>query len=549
MSGNFQTLPGSSSLDLSGVNAGQLLQKDSFGAIVGTDPTTGPDFSEVGTNQLIKKLDSGFAGYDPTALGAKKTIKVASANADETSIQAAIDAASVGDVVEVQPGTYTEAITLKKGVILYLHSGVIVQYTENNSTPTLYFAGDSYNNDEPFVYVDAQDGHLYKQYVLGEGTFRRFTADAYGNAQETSTPTILIENPDFNPNFHVVLQAREIGLFSQTAHRTSIKADTINKIYATGVFGHGDYFVRQVVEAESITVAYCENGAIQEINVQRLLMSAYAFGGLTATNDANLPQGLKTNQTINAFSVAPVDVPGQGLGGDGCWVDGGATQKVTATYLAAAVNQGGKQTVNAATVGTFRTASSILPALTTGQCSYCRHVSIGPRTDFFLQAAFIFDIDCDSSGKAVIKANQIGYSSELFETLGFFNSSDVGSSGGISQLVSLNNNLSDDSLPASHLEIIGARIVQSYYVSNAPYYPILHTAGHLILRDCVIVTHPDCPYSIYSQNSGITGNHLEASLRLFNAYSNKEGYRPLDGSSNPIPPDYGTLTVDTAVVL
>jgi len=48
-----------------------------------------------------------------------------------TSIQDAIDAAESGDLVEIHAGTYNEHITLKDGVNLYTHSGVIIRYDGN----------------------------------------------------------------------------------------------------------------------------------------------------------------------------------------------------------------------------------------------------------------------------------------------------------------------------------------------------------------------------------------------------------------------------------
>jgi len=53
------------------------------------------------------------------------------------TIQAAINAAASGDVVIVYPGTYDEQITLKNGVNIYLHDGVIIDYTSSTAGATI----------------------------------------------------------------------------------------------------------------------------------------------------------------------------------------------------------------------------------------------------------------------------------------------------------------------------------------------------------------------------------------------------------------------------
>ncbi len=94
------------------------------GAITGMSPTSaGPSFANVGIDKLVKRTQNGLYGYDYASLGSNKTTTVGPVNADHTTIQSGIDAANEGDVVEVFPGVYHEALKLRPGVILYCHCG------------------------------------------------------------------------------------------------------------------------------------------------------------------------------------------------------------------------------------------------------------------------------------------------------------------------------------------------------------------------------------------------------------------------------------------
>ena len=550
MTGNYQTLPGGGAgIDLSNVENGQLLQLTNGGAITGLNPSSaGPNLSGISAGQLVRRTSLGLDGFDYSALGSNKTITVAANNADQTSIQAAIDAANEGDVVEVLPGIYHEALTLKPGVILLCRSGVVVEYTVNNSTPTISFNGGDWSGlANPFVSrspVNTDYFNCYNCYVLGEGIFRRTITDAYGNIQFSETPCIKITAANGTSYYHLTIEAREIDSVLQWSQQVSIKADVIKQSVVDAQL-LPDILCHQSVKANTITFADCLNGATQDISVDRVLARVSVNGGATATNDPNQAICLKTVQYVNALYIA------QDGSSDCCLARDMGTQHVTANGVDSAQNAGGRQYITAGSIRMLgMSPGRSRDSVTFAKASHVFAVLIYDYSTLFLEADYIHaSVDVQSGGFARVRANQIGADQTLYNSLHKFDGS-IGANPP-SQPVKLSNNSGEPSLPASRLEIVGAKIVQGYFVSGYGGYSdlaIMHTAGHLILRDCVVIAAENADYSVYSLHAGVSGSVNDASLRLYGTnLTNKAPFRPVDTNGDVIPPDFGAWTVAATI--
>lgn len=95
--------------DVSGVAKGDVIGGTGAGTMA-LITASGKSDGDVLTIQADGTIDWEVVAAGGTSLGAN-VITVATADADHTTIQAAIDAASAGDVILVAPGTYTETIT------------------------------------------------------------------------------------------------------------------------------------------------------------------------------------------------------------------------------------------------------------------------------------------------------------------------------------------------------------------------------------------------------------------------------------------------------
>lgn len=124
------------------------------------------------------------------------------------SIQAAINGAVAGDLIDVQAGTYNERVHLKDGVDLNFQSGAIVEFTTPVITDRI--EGGQYYQTNPVVCN-----------ITGDGLFKTSTSGYYGVVDLQDPGTIVNGTGDIE-----VLAGGGYGLYIGNAGGSWIDSDT-----------------------------------------------------------------------------------------------------------------------------------------------------------------------------------------------------------------------------------------------------------------------------------------------------------------------------------
>ncbi len=262
------------------------------------------------------------------------------------TIQAAITAASSGDIVIVYPGTYTEQITLKNGVNLYLYDGVTITYAAVSGAATI---------TDNTVAVTCS--------ILGRGAITRTLGTSISNAIEilhnSSNITIefkKIENVTDGDALHVQgyvsLKGDEIlgkdkGI--QLGNTTDVLPPTVilNGGYLFGdddygiLVGYNSLFKAKNAFIESTSNSPVHNGggdAITEIeNCYLLSHGLHGFEMSGGTNPSIIRHSrIETDDTVstNSCSIAK-------YGGNDLILDDVALYNSNANALALGIGDGG----------------------------------------------------------------------------------------------------------------------------------------------------------------------------------------------------------------
>ncbi|SME92844.1 Hemolysin-type calcium-binding repeat-containing protein [Tistlia consotensis] len=285
------------------------------------DPSGATDGLQNSQNLLFDSI--GANGYDPGAIGsydvslivtdktsgavvgeadmrvevAANFVVAADGSGDFTTIQAAIDAASAGDTILVQDGTYAEALTLTKGVALVAAgSGAVVDPASGSG---LTVSGDLAGADVTVrgltfadgsagvkVDADAHVGTLTLSGVTIEGNSN------YGIRTDSGSLTALVvtdstfENNGFVP---VSGSSAHVKLYNFTADATFTNVTIVGAADGTAVTAQPDYGIEMIGVENPLLGTIVPTTPIGSVTLTDVVMSGdFEKNGLAVYNYGDL---------------------------------------------------------------------------------------------------------------------------------------------------------------------------------------------------------------------------------------------------------------------
>jgi len=229
---------------------------------------------------------------------------------DFNSIQAAVDAASPGDVISVASGTYNEQVTIDKSVILVAASQPKIRPPSTNPSPN-YQAGFNLNADD----------------VMLQG----FNVEEFNTGLRVRKPNdvqgLYIDNCSFDNN--------RFGLYAHNDPNSNPQGPGAPS-GAVGMSGITSTFDDVVIKNTSfngnddkgIYVERLSNALFDNIEIRNSGVDFFAPNGLdinlkygdyaniTVKNSTFYESGLVTSQTVNADLAAALTVKARGSGND-----------------------------------------------------------------------------------------------------------------------------------------------------------------------------------------------------------------------------------------
>ncbi|HBG74617.1 MAG: hypothetical protein A2X25_11335 [Chloroflexi bacterium GWB2_49_20] len=237
------------------------------------------------------------------------------------TIQAAINAASEGDTINVAAGTYTEQVVITKGLTIVgdeLNPDNVVIDGQNSTSLTLDGQVRIYNPTGPVVFKGfkivngatssgtyfailtkgAQSRTIQNSKIIGHGNSVGLGED-YGLWAYTGTGELVISNNYFKNMYHAILLERQSGA-------TTVENNTFDALF-TGTYTDGYKYGGRAIEA--ITYGSMNVTSLQEIKGNKFVNFASTGVQFSGGFSGQTP-GKFTNVVIedNNFDFATTDI-------------------------------------------------------------------------------------------------------------------------------------------------------------------------------------------------------------------------------------------------
>ncbi len=257
----------------------------------------------------------------PLEISAQQTSQVHNLNKDENyeTIQQAINAASVGDIIYVRNGTYSERVVVNKTVSLFGEdkfntiidgggSGNVISITADNVTVT----GFSIQNSGSILTV----GGVYIDHSVGNKiTGNIIRNNEYGVYHSYSSENSIVNNTVFNNNYGMSLTSSTSNIISHNnllynTHGIWLSSYSVNNIFSENSVSSN--LAEGILVSASPNNIFSDNRVIENTNGFHIITSTHnnIFGNNVSMNEQAL---FLSSSSLNTFSRNNISLNNYGV--------------------------------------------------------------------------------------------------------------------------------------------------------------------------------------------------------------------------------------------